>query len=153
MAALSGIFELRTAADLAAKMEHDLGRMRANSTDTYAAFDFFVAARHMPEWLFPNNRMAQDSFFAQHVELRICRHLADGGKHFEATHHQHQQVAAVERSNGAWERNFLGWAPGVWGDGLFIKLDPTDAGTKQIGDRISAIQLAEKVMSNVKAAI
>ena len=144
---------MKTPADLAAKMQHDLTRMRAHSTDTYAAFDFFVAARHMPEWLFPNDHTAQEAFFAQHVELRVSRHLADGGKHFEATHRQHQQVAATTKSAGAWGESWRGWAPGVWGDGLFIDLYPMDPGTKQLGARISAVQLAERVMAIVQAAI
>src|SRR3954467_352291 len=121
--AQKGIFQLKTAVDLAAKMQHDLGRMRSSSTDAYSAFDFFVAARHLPEWLFPSDRSAQEAFFVQHADFRVCRHLADGGKRFEATHPQHQQVAETHKSAGAWGSSWRGWNPGVWGDGLFIDLD------------------------------
>jgi hypothetical protein len=148
-----GIFELKTAADLASKMRYDLARLRTNPSDTYAAFDFFVAARHLPDWLYPNDRDSQDRFFAKHVEMRISRHLADGAKHFEVTHPQHRQVASTNKSLGAWGGNFLGWASGAWGDGLFIDLDDRDADTRQLGKQISAVQLAERVMTVVEGAI
>jgi hypothetical protein len=149
----TGIFQLKTAADLAAKMRHDLERLRKNPSDTYAAFDFFVAARHFAEWRFPNDRRSQNDFFAQHVELRICRHLADGAKHFELHNPQHQQVRSTVKTAGAWDKSWYVWAPGVWGDGLTIKLDDKDPGTKQFGAQLTAIQLAERVMPLVEVAI
>ncbi len=44
-----GIFELRTPQALLDKAVHDLERLRQDPSDAYAAFDFFVSARHMPE--------------------------------------------------------------------------------------------------------
>ena len=83
---MKGIFQLKTASDLLTKLRHDLDRMRANPVDAYAAFDFFVAARHMPEWLYPADSVKKDAMFANNQLLKVCRHLADGSKHFTSRH-------------------------------------------------------------------
>jgi hypothetical protein len=155
MANIGGLFELKSVSDLVEKARHDLARLRANPSDTYAAFDFFVTARHVPDWLFPQERAKRDALFAQFVELRICRHLADGGKHFELTHPQHKQVASTAKTAGVWGDVWAPgtWAPGVWGDGLFINLDPRDQDTISLGTRVSALQLAERVMTIVESAV
>ena len=44
---MKGLFALRTIGDLFAKLEVDLERVRANSVDSYAAFDFCVTAWHL----------------------------------------------------------------------------------------------------------
>ena len=46
-----GFFDLRSPVDLLDKMRRDFKRLRAAPKDTYAAFDFFVTASHMHEWL------------------------------------------------------------------------------------------------------
>ncbi|MBI2747788.1 MAG: hypothetical protein HYX43_00225 [Burkholderiales bacterium] len=137
------------------KARHDIGRLRSDPTDAYAAFDFFVTVRHVPDWLYPNQPTKRDRLFSKHVELRICRHLADGAKHFEATHPRHKQVASTWKSSGAWGNAWAKgvWKPGVWGDGLFISLDPSDSDTKSIGSRISALQLAERALAIVEKAV
>jgi hypothetical protein len=48
-----GVFELRTPEDLLGKLRVDLKRLEADPLDQYAAFDFFVSASHMPDWLSP----------------------------------------------------------------------------------------------------
>jgi len=61
--------------------------MRANSLDVYAAFDFFVTVRHLPDWLHPGDRIEQKqrrgALFDKHVELRVARHIADEAKHLK----------------------------------------------------------------------
>lgn len=146
--ATGGLFEIKTPRELLNKALHDIARLRANPLDAYAAFDFFVTARHIPDWLHPNDSASRDAVFAKYVELRICRHLADGAKHFLATHVQHKQVQSTNRTHNAWGRS---WAPGSWGDSwgaddLIVRLDPTDADTMQLGCDIRAIDLAEKVL-------
>ena len=151
----TGLFQLKTPRDLVAKARHDLSRMRADPHDAYAAFDFFVTVRHFPEWLHPNDHSKIESIFSQHLELRICRHLADGAKHFEATHPKHKQVGKTRFSSGAWGNSWAkgSWKPGVWGDGLFIELDPRDSDVQAFGERISAISLAEKAMVVVETIV
>lgn len=150
-----GIFQLTTAQDLVAKARHDIARMRSDPNDAYAAFDFFVTVRHLPDWLYPNDPTKREGLFSQYIELRICRHLADGAKHFEVTHPKHKQVINTWLSPGAWGGAWAkgAWKPGAWGDGLFIALDPRDTDTQAFGVRIHALQLAEKALVIVEKAV
>jgi hypothetical protein len=153
----SGIFSLSTPTDLLNKARHDLERLRHNRCDTYAAFDFFVAARHLPEWLYYNDTNTREALFAQHIELRTSRHIADGGKHFIATDRKHRQVTSTSESSGAWApgawaRN--AWAGTAWATGdLVIDLDPADPGTVALGPRISALELAERTIRILEALV
>ena len=54
MSSFKGFAVLKRAADLVAKLEHDLERIRAAPEDAYAAFDFFVTADHIVDWLLPD---------------------------------------------------------------------------------------------------
>lgn len=150
-----GIFQLQSAQDLVSKARHDIARLRSDPHDAYAAFDFFVTIRHVPDWLYRNQPTKRDELFSKHVELRICRHLADGAKHFEVTHSRHKQVVTTSRSSGAWGDAWAKgvWKPGVWGDGLFISLDPRDTDTKTIGSRINALELAERALAIVEKTV
>ncbi len=146
--ASGGLFEIKTPRDLLGKALHDIARLRTNPLDAYAAFDFFVTARHIPDWLYPNDAKGRDAIFAKHIELRICRHLADGAKHFLATHSQHRQIQGADRTHNVWGRS---WSRGSWGnswgtDDLIVRLDSADADTVQLGSSIRAIDLAERVL-------
>jgi len=155
-AAPKGLFQLETHEDLLAKLRHDLARLRSDPLDAYAAFDFFVTARHYPEWRYANDTAKRDALFSQNVELRICRHLAEGAKHFQATEPRHKQVAGTAFSPGAWAIGAWAkgaWKPGAWGDGLFISLDPRDPDTASLEARINAVQLAEKTLAILERAI
>jgi hypothetical protein len=129
------IFQLSSARDFVSKAKHDITRLRTDPTDAIAAFGFFVTVHHTPDWLYPNESSKRDALFAQHVELRMGRHLADGAKHFEATHSMRRQVShtwksAVARARRTWVGGGMnsGGASGqAWGqDGLFIMFDPRD---------------------------
>ncbi len=45
--------DLITPKYLLRKLEHDYARVQRNPRDTYAAFDFFVTAEHMVDWVSP----------------------------------------------------------------------------------------------------
>lgn len=151
----TGIFQLKKPKDLVAKARHDLARMRSDPNDAYAAFDFFITVRHLPEWLHPKDHSKIEQLFLQHIELRICRHLADGAKHFEVTNPKHKQVTNTWFSSGAWGNSWAKgvWKPGTWGHGLFVTLDPRDTQTQTLGAKVSALYLAEKVMEVVEKIV
>lgn len=90
-----GLFTLRTAVDLRCKLNHDYQRMLAAPTDSYAAFDFFVTAEHMLDWIHPKNAGAKARGRArkESVLLKICSHVANGAKHFEVEDKTHDSVA------------------------------------------------------------
>lgn len=140
-----GLFNLQTPHDLLAKARHDLERLKADPTDAYAAFDFFVAIRHLPEWLHPQDSQKQKALFDKHVELRIARHIADGAKHFEATDRQHVQVAGTSAVPAAFQGD--AFQPDAFQVGaLIIELDARDAETVTVGRRINAVELGERVL-------
>lgn len=77
-----GLFGLRTASDLLAKLESDLERLKREPTDSYAAFDFFVTAHHLPEWLYSSSGGDQLKTLRRTDKLlKLVRDIADGGKH------------------------------------------------------------------------
>lgn len=145
---IGGIFELRTPRDLLDKILHDLKRLRQDPTDAYAAFDFFVSARHMPEWIFPDDKVKCTALFDSHVELRICRHIADSGKHYIVKDPQHKQVKETKGTESAWRTS---WGP-AWGNSwgtvdLLVHLDPADPDTSTLGTDISALDLAARTLA------
>jgi hypothetical protein len=81
----TGLFELRLPTDLIRKLRHDLERMETSPLDQYAAFDFFVTAEHIVDWLHPTDEPSRRALRDSSHLLRITSHLANGSKHFEAT--------------------------------------------------------------------
>lgn len=87
---------LQTPADLLGKMASDLDRMLANPGDPFSAFDFFVAAEHIVDWRWPEDRAKRDEVRSRDPAKTVS-HLASGAKHFEATSPRHDSVREVER--------------------------------------------------------
>ena len=79
------------------KLEYDLDRVLKSPQDQYAAFDFFVTAEHIVDWIHPDDRKARESVRSG-SSLLITSHLANGVKHFEVKAVHHQSVADVEKS-------------------------------------------------------
>lgn len=101
MATFTGFGELRTPRDLVQKLQYDLERIRKSPQDHYAAFDFFVTAEHIVDWIYPSDRIARENLRSSSPLLRITSHLANGGKHFEATARHHTSVVELEKSRYA----------------------------------------------------
>jgi hypothetical protein len=83
---MKGFFELQTPADLLRKLRADLEDMKRQPRNSYLAFNFFVTAEHMKDWLFPgyeNTSKRKALHDSSHV-LQICSHVANGAKHFVA---------------------------------------------------------------------
>ncbi len=103
MAAYAGFFELRTPQDLLRKLRHDYQRIAQSPTDTYAAFDFFVTAHHMIDWL-PSTWPVPKTQVRRELLLRVCSHIANGAKHFVVDPKRHDSVEDTE-AKGAFQRN------------------------------------------------
>lgn len=84
-------FELKTPLDLFRKLENDFAALEASYQDTWAAFNFFVTAEHLPDWLHQRCRLRE------HAILRMVSHLANGAKHFELADKRHRSVMATEK--------------------------------------------------------
>lgn len=144
---LGGFFELRTPQQLLRKLQHDHARLQKNPFDTYAAFDFFVTANSMVDWVWPSatSREKKENRRADTVP-RICEHLANGAKHFLLNDPHH----AVEKATldggtvlGTWQ---LGLA--ALGDpgGLIVTLSPAES--QELGkQKIPVQELADLVLA------
>lgn len=137
-----GFGGIKSPHDLLVKLRHDFKRMSANSMDAYAAFDFFVSAHHMLDWLNPNNNTARKAEEVGSILMLVCSHLANGAKHFSASNPQHNSVNDIT----AQDRTFFGGT--FFGEAFFgtltIQLDGDAA--EVFGDEISAIDFASKVL-------
>ena len=142
-----GFFSLLTTQDLLNKARADFLEMESNSSDSYIAFNFFVTARHIPEWQFYNDSKKLKEIFKNHVESRICRHLADGAKHFVATNIHHTQVLSTKRQ-GRFDPSLFD--PVIFDTNkLMVELSNEDSFVLGVNQFISAIDLARKVLNRL----
>ncbi len=87
-----GAFALREPRHLLDKLRHDLRRIERNQCDSYAAFDFFVTADHILDWLHNGDRVAVRTEREESTLLQLCSHLGNAAKHFRLTSLQHKSV-------------------------------------------------------------
>jgi hypothetical protein len=147
---MQGLFQLKTARDLLAKLRHERELLEREPLNAYAAFNFFFTAEHMLDWLYPGkvNKARRENVRKASVLLQICSHIANGGKHFEVEAKHHQSVSDTVRTNGAWAANV--WAVGTWAPGtwpvchLLVRLKGDAEAV--FGESISALDLAAKVL-------
>jgi hypothetical protein len=83
-------------------------RLRKDPNDTYAAFDFFVTAEHIVDWLLPDRPGTSQSAARKAKRessdlLRVTSHLANGAKHFQALARHHDSVADVKEQHGGFD--------------------------------------------------
>lgn len=114
-----------------AKLKHDRQRIRENNHDAYAAFDFFVTAYHILDWLHPDpsgacvRRALRDS----EPLLQLADHIANGAEHFVLTNKRHQSVTSLEDKSGAFSAEAFSSAFSANAfafDGLHVKLTSGD---------------------------
>jgi hypothetical protein len=102
-------------------LQHDFKRLQTDPSSEYAAFDFFVSAYHMLDWLHPNDKVSKEAEENATPLLQICSHLANGAKHFEARMKHHKSVGDVVAQEG----KFFGgkfFGGGFFGE-LYVQLD------------------------------
>jgi excisionase family DNA binding protein len=98
---MEGFLDLETPMDLFHKLEREYERWRQDPVNTDLAWNFFVTAEHLPDWLARADSQALggksiNTFKEANPLLRICSHLANGGKHFKAKEHTSvQQIVRV----------------------------------------------------------
>jgi len=150
MATSNGFFGVRSPHDLLAKLRHDLDRLTDPQQRFHqqAAFDFFVTAEHIVDWLHPdqvaNDRAALDrrkAFRASHPLLRLVSHLANSGKHFEAFAKQHRSVAGTEVDGYADD-----YAENYAAEELVVILTPSEA-TALGAPTLSVVEVAHRVVA------
>lgn len=129
-------FELKSATDLFRKLEDDLIHLEASGQDSRIAFNFFVTAEHLPDWL------GQRELVRQHSILRVVSHIANGAKHFELKNTRHKSVENTEKFRVFEEDVF---EPGVFDESLIIELSSNEA--QEFGaPEVDAASLGRKVV-------
>jgi hypothetical protein len=148
VSSFEGFFSLNTPADLLQKLRHDYDRMKQNSLDPYAAFDFFVTAEHLVDWKYPDSggegmSRARSELRTKVPLLRVTSHLANGAKHFKATARRHGSVEDVRVHGGAFDPCIFD--PAVFDtDRLVVDLAGEDADS--LGSEVWVLDLAEQVL-------
>lgn len=129
-------FELKTPADLLRKLESDLVSLEESGQDTKIAFNFFVTAEHLPDWLNRRDLVQKTSI------LRIVSHIANGAKHFYLNDKRHTSVKSTEK--------FRVFEEGVVENGYFYEplvIHLSKEEEKDLGfSEIDAVTLGHKVI-------
>lgn len=142
----TGIFNLSSPSDLVQKLKHDFDRICKSPEDPYAAFDFFVTAEHMIDWLYPDSRYPdskskREALRSSSPLLSLCSHIASGSKHFVAIAKHHNSFSTSYVHPGSFSDGF---SSGFDIGGLVVVLEG-DAKTA-FGKQIYAHDLAKKVL-------
>jgi hypothetical protein len=94
-----GFFEMTTYVYLFQKLEREYERWKADPLNVDHAWNFFVTAEHLPDWMGRTHTgpplLGGESikkFKTDRPLLRICSHLANGGKHLIPHPKQHSSV-------------------------------------------------------------
>ena len=140
-----GIFTLKSDRDLFGKLQRDLEQLRASPANSDACFNFFVTAEHLPEWHFEANSKAAADLRLDHAIFRVCSQIANGGKHFKATHRRHTSAVATHEVITI-DPSGRPVSPGRKSPReFFIRLDTQE--TEELGTRkISVLDLAERIV-------
>src|SRR3989454_12815906 len=146
-----GLFQLTEPRDLLAKLIHDFDRLRESPNDSYIAFDLFVTAEHMLDWLYPGvagkaQRTAERN--SQQI-LQVVSHLATGAKHMLPEDPRHASVRHSDVAQSGYGEGPYGVVPYGGGPYLVVELDGPAA--VAFGKIVTPLALAERVLAYWRA--
>lgn len=149
---MEGFGTLMSAKDLCGKLEHDFRLIEADPGSTYAAYNFFVTAEHMLDWLYPGDQgtsgaASRTAERESGLLLRVVSNIANGAKHFKPNPKRHDSVTHIDHSDSPYGSGAYGAGP--YGGGLIISLDGPAAAN--YGTTISALELARYVLDHWRA--
>lgn len=152
---MSGIFSITSPTWLLAKLERDLKAFQVNPCDADKAFDFFITAESLVDWLMPGNENRQTRTKLKESDplLQVVSHLASQAKHYVAEASCHKSVKGTRRAGGGL------FSGGLYAGKLFAgKLFPKGGGltvefsgvaADLYGTSIAAVTLAELVLQRM----
>lgn len=129
-------FELKTPVDLFSKLEADLAELEDSGQDTRTAFNFFVTAEHLPDWLGKRDLVKKNPI------LRIVSHIANGAKHLHLDESRHKSVTTAKKSHYV-EAGYV--EPGYFYEPLLIHLSEEESKHFGISD-IDVVTLGKRVL-------
>jgi len=142
---MKGVFQLQNPSDLLAKLHHDYERLQQAPNDTYVAFDFFVTAEHLLDWLYPgaSGRAQRTTERNSQVILQVVSHLATGAKHMIPEDPRHASVQHADVAPSMY--GHAQYSTGVYG-GAHLVIELEGAAASQLGASITPLRLAKKVL-------
>lgn len=146
-----GFFQLNQPKDLLPKLEVDLRRVSDTPSDPCPAFDFFVTAEHILDWLHPGEDGKPMRTAARQNEplLQVVSHIATGAKHMVPEAKHHLSVTDAEAVGSVYGGEEYG--KGAYGKGpLVIHLDQATA-AKLGYSSITTLGFARHVLDYWKA--
>jgi hypothetical protein len=150
MSEKAGLFSLQTPRDLREKLRHDLRRIESAPTDAYAAFDFFVTAEHMLDWVYPGaaKKPQLASTRNSSILLKICSHVANGAKHFQVEDSRHNSVTGATAKGGYFGSSYFG--PRYFGRRYFssphLVIELTGKAKTRYGSHVPVLLLAKELV-------
>jgi hypothetical protein len=147
-----GIWGLDESEDLLDKLAHDFRRLTADAgqqTMLYTAFDFFVTAYSLVDWVKKHRALTPAEVQALYGEMliKICADLANGSKHFQLT--KPPKTTLTTYSSGPV------FQPGVYQKGVFrddwqawVELSASEATAADVPRICPVMTLAEKVLAH-----
>ncbi|MEX0812077.1 MAG: hypothetical protein WD048_07650 [Chitinophagales bacterium] len=136
-----GFIELYTVNDYWKKLEFDFANLTKNKDDVYLAFNFFVTAYHLIDWVFQGRYSNDRAKLNSKPILRLCNHIASGIKHFAVDSQRHKSVREIKK-NRYFEKGYI--EEGYIESPIIIYLE--DELKSEFGESIAIIDLAKKVM-------
>jgi hypothetical protein len=137
---MHGFFDLQRATDLLGKLERDYARLQQDSEDVDLAYNFFVTAENMPEWV--KDKAFKHVIQQQELILTLCNELTTGAKHVTAGKEK-PAIASAERDRYV-EEGYI--EPGYFEEPLLVRLSPTRA-TQRGQEAIDVLTLAGEVLA------
>jgi hypothetical protein len=128
-------FDLKTPSDLLHKLEREYDRWKADELNVDLAWNFFVTAEHVADWVYyqdmptsmktradllDNEKPSDFKMNPSRPLLRICSHLANGGKHFHLGNCKLTSVAST-RKRGAGTFAARTFAARTFASGVFAR--------------------------------
>jgi hypothetical protein len=166
MSQLHKFFTLKIPGDLLRKLEREYDRWEADPVNVDLAWNFFVTAEHLPDWVYyqdmpTSGKPRPDLLDGQkpyefkmdraHPELRICSHLANGAKHFHLGNTNLTSVRDTMHQGGYFPEGYF--AEGYFARGYFrepallVRLEPQEQTDLKLSEAAAdAIWLAARVL-------
>jgi hypothetical protein len=157
---MDGLFGLKTHVDLLHKLEREYGRWKGDPLNIDLAWNFFVTAEHLPDWLSRTHAgppllggESRSDFKKNRPLLRICSHLANGGKHLVPDSKQHTSVnRTVRETTGYVKPGYV--KPGYYAEKPMLRVYLTSDEVAALGrdtPAVDALWLADRIIEFYRA--
>jgi hypothetical protein len=148
----TGIFGLNRPEELLDKLERDFERLQddmGQQAMLYTAFDFFVTAYTLVDWVKKHKSLTQAQVDALYQEMliKICADLANGSKHFQLTNPPPKTSVTTHSSGPVFEPGVF--EPGVVQDDwrAWVELSPSETAAAGVPTACPVMTLATEVLT------